>query len=309
LVFPYKIAQTNGPLHYGVEYTGEWEYGKCTCNRSGLDFGITGYTIASEDTAASITLWTSTKHGNLPYDFDEITVLHSAGSIQPAVHDGPVVEVENNDGETTIRLKAPTDSVRIDFRKVGNASKPTEVYGVILGNSDPGIVYHSVGVNGATIADFLNCNKLVEHAKILVPDLVIIDGGRGHLNAAQQVFLELGVADIPLCSLAKQEEEIFLPHDAEPVVLPRSSQALYLVQRVRDEAHRFAITYERQRRSKAATRSALDEVPGIGPKKKRELVRRFGSVAGIRQASVEDIAAVPGMSRPLAERLAEHLGG
>ncbi|MCI0888115.1 MAG: excinuclease ABC subunit UvrC [Chloroflexi bacterium] len=143
----------------------------------------------------------------------------------------------------------------------------------------------------------------------LVPGLVVIDGGRGHLNAVQQVFLELGVTGIPLCSIAKQEEEIFLPHMAEPVVLPRGSQGLYLVQRVRDEAHRFAITYHRQRRSKAATRSVLDEVPGIGPKRRRELLRRFGSVAGIRAASLEELASVPGMSAASARKLAEHLGG
>ncbi len=143
----------------------------------------------------------------------------------------------------------------------------------------------------------------------LVPGLVVIDGGRGHLNAVQQVFLELGVTGVPLCSIAKQEEEIFLPHMAEPVVLPRGSQGLYLVQRVRDEAHRFAITYHRQRRSKAATRSVLDEVPGIGPKRRRELLRRFGSVAGIRAASLDEIAAVPGLSAAAARKLAEHLGG
>ena len=143
----------------------------------------------------------------------------------------------------------------------------------------------------------------------LVPGLVIIDGGKGHLNAVQQVFLELGITDVPLCSLAKQEEEIFLPHMPEPVVLPRGSQALYLVQRVRDEAHRFAITYHRQRRSKAAMRSALDDVPGIGPKRKRELLRKFGSVAGIREATLDDIAGVPGMAAASARKLAEQLGG
>ena len=142
-----------------------------------------------------------------------------------------------------------------------------------------------------------------------VPDLVIIDGGKGHLNAAQQVFLELGLTDIPLCSLAKREEEVFLPHMPEPVLLPRRSQGLYLVQRLRDEAHRFAITYHRQRRSRAATRSRLDDAPGIGPKRRRELIRRFGSAAGVRAASVEEIASVRGMSRATAEQLQAFLGG
>ena len=143
----------------------------------------------------------------------------------------------------------------------------------------------------------------------LVPSLVIIDGGKGHLNAVQQVFLELGITDIPLCSLAKQEEEIFLPHMPEPVLLQRGSQGLYMVQRIRDEAHRFAITYHRQRRSKAATHSALDDVPGVGPKRRRELLRRFGSVAGIREATLAEVATVPGMSASSARKLAEHLGG
>ena len=143
----------------------------------------------------------------------------------------------------------------------------------------------------------------------LVPGLVIIDGGKGHLNAVQEVFLELGITDVPLCSLAKQEEEIFLPHMPEPVLMTRGSQGLYLVQRVRDEAHRFAITYHRQRRSKAAVRSALDDVPGIGPKRKRELLRKFGSISGIMQASLAEVAAVPGMGATAARKLAEQLGG
>ena len=143
----------------------------------------------------------------------------------------------------------------------------------------------------------------------LVPSLVLIDGGKGHLSAVQQVFLELGVTDIPLASIAKQQEEIFLPHQPEPVLLPRASQGLYLVQRVRDEAHRFAITYHRQRRSKASTRSALDSVPGVGPKRRRALLREFGSVPRIREALLDELAAVPGMTTALAHRVKDGLGG
>ncbi len=141
----------------------------------------------------------------------------------------------------------------------------------------------------------------------LVPGLVLIDGGKGHLSAVQQVFLELGITDIPLASIAKEREELFLPHVPEPILLPRGSQGLYLVQRVRDEAHRFAITYHRQRRSKASVQSVLDAVPGIGPRRKRMLLRRFGTVQGIRDAALEELAAVPGMTRALAQRLAETL--
>ncbi len=141
----------------------------------------------------------------------------------------------------------------------------------------------------------------------ILPDLVLIDGGKGHLSAAQEVLLHLGLQQIPLAALAKENEWLFVPHGPEPIVLPRQSQALYLVQRIRDEAHRFAITYHRNLRSKSSLRSALDQVTGIGPKRKRMLLRRFGSVPGIKAAAVDDIAAVPGMTRTLALRLKQTL--
>jgi len=137
----------------------------------------------------------------------------------------------------------------------------------------------------------------------VVPDLVIIDGGKGHLSAAQEVMLHLGLEQIPLCSLAKENEEIFVPHTPEPIVLARDSQALYLMQRIRDEAHRFAISFHRNLRSKSSLKSPIDMVTGIGPKRKRMLLRRFGSLQGIKEASVEEIAAVPGLTRSLAVRL------
>jgi excinuclease ABC subunit C len=137
----------------------------------------------------------------------------------------------------------------------------------------------------------------------VIPDLVLIDGGKGQLSAALEVFLELGLDDIPLASLAKENEELFVPHAPEPIVLPRNSQALYLVQRIRDEAHRFAITYHRNLRSKSSLKSPLDNVTGIGPKRKRMLLRRFGTLKGIKEAAVDDLASVPGMTRSLAIRL------
>jgi len=121
------------------------------------------------------------------------------------------------------------------------------------------------------------------------------------------VMRDLGVADIPTAGLAKQHEELFVQDMSAPIVLPRTSQALYLVQRIRDEAHRFAITYHRGVRQKASVRSALDAIPGIGPKRKRALLRKFGSVQRIRQASLDDIAATPGFTRALAERVREGL--
>ena len=137
----------------------------------------------------------------------------------------------------------------------------------------------------------------------ILPDLVLIDGGKGQLSAALEVLLELGLDNTPLASLAKENEWLFVPHTPEPIVLPRNSQALYLVQRIRDEAHRFAITYHRNLRSKSAVRSPIDSVSGIGPKRKRMLMRRFGSLQGLKDASVDDIASVPGMTRSLALRL------
>ena len=134
----------------------------------------------------------------------------------------------------------------------------------------------------------------------ILPDLVLIDGGKGQLSAALEVLLELGLDDIPLASLAKENEWLFVPHTPEPIVLPRNSQALYLVQRIRDEAHRFAVTYHRNLRSKSSLRSPIDMVSGIGPKRKRMLLRRFGTLQGIKDASIDDIASVPGMTRSLA---------
>jgi excinuclease ABC subunit C len=141
----------------------------------------------------------------------------------------------------------------------------------------------------------------------VLPDLVIVDGGKGQLNAALDVMRDLGVGHIPAAGLAKQHEELFVQDMSEPIVLARTSQALYLVQRIRDEAHRFAITYHRGVRQKAGIQSALDAIPGIGPKRKRALLHKFGSVQRIRQASLDDIAATPGFTRALAERVREGL--
>jgi excinuclease ABC subunit C len=136
-----------------------------------------------------------------------------------------------------------------------------------------------------------------------LPDLVIIDGGKGQLSAVTDVMREMGVKEIPAVGLAKQHEEIHVQDLSEPVVLPRTSQALYLIQRIRDEAHRFAITYHRGVRARAGMQSALDTISGVGPKRKRALLKKFGSVRGIRSASVEEIAATVGFTRALAERV------
>ncbi|MCA9822067.1 MAG: excinuclease ABC subunit UvrC [Dehalococcoidia bacterium] len=140
-----------------------------------------------------------------------------------------------------------------------------------------------------------------------LPDLVFIDGGKGQLSAAVEAMREIGVYDIPTVGLAKQHEELFVPGEPAPVILPRGSDALYLVQRIRDEAHRFAITYHRQLRGKSQVSSALDNVPGIGPKRKKALLRKFGSVKAVREASVEEVAATVGFTEALAGRVKDHL--
>ncbi len=132
------------------------------------------------------------------------------------------------------------------------------------------------------------------------PDLVLIDGGKGHLAVAVQVMLELGISEIPLSSIAKQNEEIYTPQIKGPIILPRSSQALYLVQRIRDEAHRFAITFHRNKRSKSMIYSSLDSIVEVGPKKKQKLISKFGSLKGIAQADITDLISVPGITKELA---------
>jgi excinuclease ABC subunit C len=138
----------------------------------------------------------------------------------------------------------------------------------------------------------------------LIPDLLVVDGGKGQLNVALEVLDEYGLrGQVPAVGLAKREEEIFAADRSEPVILSRTSEGLFLMQRIRDEAHRFAITYHRQLRGKQTVVSILDEVPGIGPKRRSALLKHFGSIEAIRAASVEELAAVPGMTRKAAEQL------
>lgn len=141
------------------------------------------------------------------------------------------------------------------------------------------------------------------------PNLVIIDGGKGQLGAAVRALDDLGIEGVAICSLAKRLEEVFLPGRAHSVVLPRGSEALYLIQRIRDEAHRFAITYHRSLRGREMTASAFDAIPGIGPSRRRALIGHFGSLKRVRQATVEEIAEVNGISVSLAQAVYDHLHG
>ena len=139
------------------------------------------------------------------------------------------------------------------------------------------------------------------------PQLFIVDGGKPQVTAAQKVFDELGIMDVTLIGLAKRLEEIWVPYDDEPLILPRNSEGMYLLQQIRDEAHRFAITYHRQQRSKRMRASALDGIPGLGPARRSDLVKHFGSVKKLKEANVEDITEVNGIGPKLAQTVYEHL--
>ena len=142
-----------------------------------------------------------------------------------------------------------------------------------------------------------------EELRWRLPDLVIIDGGKGQVSAAMEILDTMGLHDLPLAGLAKEREELFLPGRADPVLLPSTSPALYLVQRLRDEAHRFAITYHRDLRNRRTMKSKFDELPGVGPKRRQALLRVFGSLKRVREAPVEQIAAVPGIGPALAAKI------
>jgi excinuclease ABC subunit C len=150
--------------------------------------------------------------------------------------------------------------------------------------------------------------KKLDPAFALLPDLLMIDGGKGQLGRAVGVLESFGLTEVvPVISLAKQNEELFIPGRPESLLLPRQSQGFYLIQRIRDEAHRFAITAHRNRRAKQGIASQLDTVPGIGPAKRRSLLSHFGSLDDIRDASLEELTAVPGITPVLAQSLKDHL--
>jgi len=139
------------------------------------------------------------------------------------------------------------------------------------------------------------------------PALIVVDGGKPQVSAAQRALGELGITDIALCGLAKRLEEVWLPNNADPLIFPRNSEGLYLLQRIRDEAHRFAITFHRSRRSKVMLESLLDEIPGLGSARRAALLERFGSVTAIRTAAVSELATTPGIGEKLAETIAQSL--
>ncbi len=174
--------------------------------------------------------------------------------------------------------------------------------------------YRRYRIRGAQRDDFAAVHEVVsrflrrrvDEAKPL-PELMVIDGGKGQLSAAQAAAAEVGLAALPLASLAKRDEEVFLPGRDEPLRLSRRSPSLKLLQRARDEAHRFAVSYSRRKRSQRTITSELLAIPGVGPRRRRLLLERFGSVAGVRTATPDEIALLPGFSHTLAERVLERL--
>jgi excinuclease ABC subunit C len=149
--------------------------------------------------------------------------------------------------------------------------------------------------------------KKVDASFAVMPDLILIDGGKGQLNAAVQVLSEYGLDHLPIFGLAKRQEEVFVPGREQPILLPRNSQGLFLIQRVRDEAHRFAITAHRRARNKLGLASTLEAIPGVGPQRRKALLTTFGSLDKIRAATAEELAAAPGMTLKVAQRIKEYL--
>lgn len=181
--------------------------------------------------------------------------------------------------------------------------------------SDMGSIVKSANGHNETVDSVpasptgLNGSNDAQGSWAKVPDLLVIDGGKGQLGAALEALDDLGRRDIRVVSLAKRQEEVFVPGHQSSLLLPRNSQGLYLLQRIRDETHRFAITYHRQVRSRSAQASALDGFRGIGPVKRRALIKKFGSLRAVREASVDEIASVPGINPGMAASLKHYLTG
>jgi excinuclease ABC subunit C len=213
-------------------------------------------------------------------------------------HGGAPIELSTGDGEAKLGAVEDPDP--------GPSGEAERLQPSGVSNSNDPDAEEAMDADGAANADNVRDDEDLLGWGAL-PDLVIVDGGKGQLSAALDIMRNLGLQHVPLAGLAKQNEELFVQDLSDPIVLPRTSQALYLVQRIRDEAHRFAITFHRQVRAKNAIQSALDSVPGVGPKRKRALLRKFGSVKGIREASVEEIASTLGFTQSLAEKVKEYL--
>lgn len=200
--------------------------------------------------------------------------------------DGENASGDGTSGDGTSSDGAPTDGTSTESAPLGN----TTLEGDTTGNAFAGNAFTEEDGRPKRFA--------------YPPQLVVVDGGQPQVAAAKRALDELGIDDIAVCGLAKRLEEVWLPHEDDPVVLPRTSEGLYLLQRVRDEAHRFAITYQRTKRAKRFKASPLDEVPGLGETRKQALIKHFGSVKKLRSATIDQICEVPGIGRKTAEAVA-----
>lgn len=195
-----------------------------------------------------------------------------------------------------------TDRSEIGNGEPAGMATTAEAAGV-SGSAQSILAQHTVNqdaVQDAAVDEVIQQNTQRRHFAYK-PNLVVVDGGKPQVMAAAKALHDCGVDDVAVCGLAKRLEEVWVPDDDYPIILPRQSEGMYLLQRVRDESHRFAITYHRQTRRKGALRSALDDIPGIGPSYQKRLLNAFGSVRAMREASIEQLEQVKGVGHAKAE--------
>jgi excinuclease ABC subunit C len=245
------------------------------------------------------------------YDMSNIQGTSAVGSMVVFVNGRPEPREYRRfrirSGETPDDFRMMAEVIRRRFSRASRLRAETGALSLAEVGADP--AFEGLGDETADAEDRDESapRTAARDAGWALPDLVIVDGGKGQLSAAMSVLRDLALGDVPVAGLAKRFEELYLPGRSDPIILPAKSQGLYLVQRIRDEAHRFAITYHRNLRSRRALASVFDEVQGIGPARKKALLKRFGSVRRIREASVDELAETPGMPRDVAERLKGHL--
>ncbi|MGZ6214072.1 MAG: excinuclease ABC subunit UvrC [Candidatus Limnocylindria bacterium] len=245
------------------------------------------------------------------YDMSNIQGTSAVGSMVVFVNGKPEPREYRRfrirSGETPDDFRMMAEVIRRRFSRASRLRAETGALSLAAVGADPAFEGLGEGADEPDATDAEAPPSAARDAGWALPDLVIVDGGKGQLAAAVGVLRELGLGDVPVAGLAKRFEELYLPGRPDPILLPARSQGLYLVQRIRDEAHRFAITYHRNVRSRRALASVFDDIQGIGPVRKKALLKRFGSVRRIREASVEELAETPGIPRDLAERLKRHL--
>jgi excinuclease ABC subunit C len=251
------------------------------------------------------------------YDISNIQGTNAVGSMivfvdgQPRKQEYRRFKIRSIEGANDFAMMA--EVLRRRFRKPASVAPEERVDGAGGHASDDDVAPGDARLTSAerSIDEIESERRNVKHREKeqvwrTLPDLLIVDGGKGQLAAAVGVLRESELEPIvPVAGLAKRNEELFVKDEPDPIILPRTSQALYLVQRIRDEAHRFAVTYHRGVRAKKSITSALDTVPGVGPKRKKALLKKFGSVKGIREAPVDEIASTIGFTRSLAEQVKE----